>query len=172
MVFGDDTLEFHSYKGAPLGYNYLTFGSILHWIDPGAVTIYLVDNHMVVVPFAVGVWEFSRLVVEYFLSWIVGCNINIFSIGVSSIISALLISVVELVFLVDRTPSRWLCICPFWVSSDLGKSVEILDVDKGLCEVVALSDAFEPGCFCGETGGAVEISNFWFDDGELVDIVD
>ena len=40
----------------------------------------------------------------------------------------------------------------------LGKYfVDILDVDKGPCEVVSLPDAFEQGCLCGETGGAVEI---------------
>ena len=50
--------------------------------------------------------------------------------------------------------------------------LDILDVAKGPCEVVALSGAFDPGCLCGEAGGAVEISNFWFDAGDLVDVVD
>ena len=51
----------------------------------------------------------------------------------------------------------------------LGKYfVDILDVDKGPCEVVSLSDAFEPCFRFGETGGALEISNCWFDAGELV----
>ena len=55
----------------------------------------------------------------------------------------------------------------------LGKEfVEILDSDKGPCEVVDLSDNIEPGCLCGEAGGSMEVLNFWFDDGEIVDIVD
>ena len=55
----------------------------------------------------------------------------------------------------------------------LGKKIlDILDVDKGPCEVVVLSDDFETGYLCGETGGAVEISNFWFNTGDLVEIVD
>ena len=60
----------------------------------------------------------------------------------------------------------------FLSSLRLGKEfVEILDSDKGPCEVVALSDAFDPGCLCEENGGAVEILSCWFDTGELVDIV-
>ena len=47
----------------------------------------------------------------------------------------------------------------FWFSSDSGKNVDILDVDKGPCEVVSLLDAFEAGCLCGQTGDAMEISN-------------
>ena len=40
----------------------------------------------------------------------------------------------------------------------LGKEfVDILDSDKGPCEVVALSDALGTGCLCGEAGGAVKI---------------
>ena len=50
--------------------------------------------------------------------------------------------------------------------------VDIIDVDKGPCEVVALSGALETGCLCGESGDAMEISNFWFDAGDLVDVVD
>ena len=52
------------------------------------------------------------------------------------------------------------------------KIVDILDGDKGPCEVVALSDALEPGCLCGEFFGAVKISYCCFGSGELVYVVD
>ena len=60
------------------------------------------ENHLVVFPFAGGVREFSCLVGDHCLSWIVGCDINIFpfSTGGSSIISTLLRLVAELGFLV------------------------------------------------------------------------
>ena len=67
-MFGDDNLEFHSYKVAASGYNHLTLGYIFHWLDLGGVTIYLVENHMVVVPFDGSVREFYCLVRENGLS--------------------------------------------------------------------------------------------------------
>ena len=50
--------------------------------------------------------------------------------------------------------------------------VDILDVDKGPCEVVSLLDASDPSCLCGEAGGAVEIFICWFNAGDFVDVVD
>ena len=78
-MFGDDTLEFNSCKGAASGYNNFTFENTFHFLDPGGVTIYLVENHLLVVPFSGGIRELSRLVGEHCLSWIVGFDINIFS---------------------------------------------------------------------------------------------
>ena len=48
---------------------------------------------------------------------------------------------------------------------------DILDVNKGPCDIVALSDDFGPGCLLGESSSAVEIPNCWFYAGELVDVV-
>ena len=52
------------------------------------------------------------------------------------------------------------------------KNVDIIDVDKVPCEEVAHLDAFVPGCLCGETGGTVEISNCWFNAGDIKDVVE
>ena len=79
---------------------------------------------------------------------------------------------IELGFLVDRNPWHWLRIYPFEFPPTRENFVEILDVDKGTCDVFTLSDAFELSCLCGETGGSVEIWNFVINAGDIVDIVD
>ena len=52
------------------------------------------------------------------------------------------------------------------------KLVEIIDGEEGTCEVVSHMDAIDPSCFGWYTWVAVEIVDFLFDGGELVDSVD
>ena len=74
--------------------------------------------------------------------------------------------------LVDHKPWRCVCMCTFWVSSDSGKNVFTFHVDKGKCEVFSIADGLHPDCLCGESCGAMEVADGWFDAGEVVYIID
>ena len=60
----------------------------------------------------------------------------------------------------------------FCVSSNSGKLVDIIDGEEGPCEVVSHADALDPSLFGGETCGTMEISDYSFGGGELVDTID
>ena len=53
-----------------------------------------------------------------------------------------------------------------------GGIVDMFDGDKRPRKVVTLVDTLETRCLCGEAGGAMKISYFWFDAGEFVDVAD
>ena len=50
--------------------------------------------------------------------------------------------------------------------------MHIFDIDEGPGEIVACSDASEPGGLCRETCGAVEVPDCAFNAWEFVNIVD
>ena len=54
----------------------------------------------------------------------------------------------------------------------LEKRVDILYVDEGPRELVAVADSFDPGSLCGETCGAMEVADLRLNAGELIHIVD
>ena len=170
LVLGVEAGSAHLGDASGPGGNHCVFGFAGEGFDPGGVAVNVMHRHLVLVPAAGGLRELTRLVriqrvskvvdfdEEVVLLWFCfrgGCGVG-FGRGLCrSNTLALTAHVPELGFLRFREVF-----------------VHVLDVDERPGNGISGSNGFEPGRFCQETGGGVEVADGGFNTWELVDVVD
>ena len=164
----DNVLEFHSEEGGSSCSNHFPLRFIFHRLDPGGITIDLVDDHPVVVAAAGRMQESTCLICIYRVAGIIECyeNVLLFCNGRGHSSGGLL----------SHGGSHPLALV-FHVSLlgffGLGEIlVDVLDVEKVPGEVATFVDGLEPGCLGGETCGAVKVLDGWLYGGEFIDVID
>ena len=80
FIGGDDDLKSHPIQCLAAGDDHFALGSIFHWFDPRRATVYVIQNHLVVVTTAGLLVEKSCLVSEHDGPGLVKCDKDILSL--------------------------------------------------------------------------------------------